>query len=68
MNKTTKIIVSIAVTVVIAASIVTVSLFKESEPTTQQPSFSVPSTNFISSSPILMLFFKMGVSSKQASA
>ena len=47
MNKTTKIIVSIAVTVVLAASIVTISLFKESEPTTQQPSFSVPSTTLI---------------------
>lgn len=47
MNKTTKIIVSVAVAVVIAAGIVTVSLLKESAPTTQQTSFSIPNTTQI---------------------
>jgi len=47
MKKTTKIIASVAVAVVLVAAIVTISLFKDSESGTPTTSFSVPSTTLL---------------------
>ncbi len=51
MKKTTKIIASVAIAVVLVAGIVTISLFKDAEPSTPETSFSVPSTTLLLQQP-----------------
>ncbi|MBQ6936384.1 MAG: leucine-rich repeat domain-containing protein [Clostridia bacterium] len=51
MKKTTKIIASVAIAVVLVAAIVTISLIKDTEPSTPATSFSVPSTTLLLQQP-----------------
>ena len=51
MKKTTKIIASVAIAVVLVAGIVTISLFKDVEPSTPETSFSIPSTTLLLQQP-----------------
>lgn len=51
MKKTTKIIASVAIAVVLVAAIVTISLFKDAEPSVPTTSFSVPSTTLLLQQP-----------------
>jgi hypothetical protein len=51
MKKSTKIIAAVAIAVVLVAAIVTISLFKDTEPSTPTTSFSVPSTTLILQQP-----------------
>lgn len=52
MKKSTKIIASVAIAVVLVAGIVTISLFKDVEPSTPTTSFSVPSTTLLVQQPV----------------
>lgn len=51
MKKSTKIIAAVAIAVVLVAAIVTISLFKDTEPSTPATSFSVPSTTLLLQQP-----------------
>ena len=52
MKKSTKIIASVAITVVLLAAIATITLFKDAEPSTLTTSFSVPSTTLLVQQPV----------------
>ena len=52
MKKSTKIIASVAIAVVLVAGIVTISLFKDVEPSTPTTSLSVPSTTLLVQQPV----------------
>lgn len=52
MKKSTKIIASVAITVVLLAAIATITLFKDAEPSTPTTSFSVPSTTLLVQQPV----------------
>lgn len=52
MKKSTKIIAAVAIAVVLVAGIVTISLFKDVEPSTPTTSLSVPSTTLLVQQPV----------------